>query len=70
MLLAECWLWSKRYYYPFYGEEIIVRLWFWGFNSRVSIFSGISPEAIELINDDIKEFKYLTVHVFCYAATY
>ena len=27
MLLAECWLRNKRYYFPFYGFEFIERLW-------------------------------------------
>ena len=27
MLLAECWLQNKRYYFPFYGFEFIERLW-------------------------------------------
>ena len=26
MLLAECWLQNKRYYFPFYGFEFIERL--------------------------------------------
>ena len=27
MLLAECWLQNKRYYFPVYGFEFIERLW-------------------------------------------
>ena len=26
MVLAECWFQTKRYYYPFYGEELILFL--------------------------------------------
>ena len=55
MLLAECWLWNKRYYLPFYRFEFIERLWEYLIRSGIYIAKSKVAPARKLGSKKLKE---------------